>query len=127
MNAVVQVLRTVRELLAEPRRWVQGRWLAHRDRYGAILQPTGASGARPANCWCLSEAISRAIVMNHEDVGPVTFTELRSSTEQELLTTLDADERYPAVYVFNDAKKTAHADVIELLDKTLARLAPEAA
>jgi hypothetical protein len=121
LSQVVAVLRAVRERLDDPRAWVQGHWAARRDGRGVIL-PTAsalAQGLGP-NCFCLGEAINRALIKL--DVG-AAFTVLRSDVEGELLDELRGrGVHVNAVYLWNDARSTAHADVIELLETTISRL-----
>lgn len=128
---VVQCLRTVRELLADPRRWVKGFWSAHRDARGVVHSIAAGDYTLRANCWCLGQAITNAVLMNTGGIEAGrrqttsdyvrTFSELRSDVERELLADLDST-RWPVAYLFNDDTETSHADVITLLDKTLARL-----
>lgn len=109
--SVLAVLQDVRERLADPKRWLQG-------------APTGIRGrGRKVNCWCLSEAIN--IALTESPQSGLTWTELRSEVERELLTTLDAtvpSHKYVAVYQYNDDLDVEHPHVLALLDITLSRL-----
>jgi hypothetical protein len=121
VSSVVAVLKDVRQRLDSPRAWVQGHWCAYRDDRG-VVHPYNHDLAliRRPNCVCLSEAISRALIKL--DVG-AEFTVLRSAVEGELLDTLrEKGVHVNAVYLWNDDKTTAHADVISLLEVTLRRL-----
>jgi len=120
---VVTALRAVRERLATPRAWLQGLWCGRRDAKGHVTELTTRGEFNNANCWCLSEAVSIAVGKELDAAGLVKFTELRSDVEMELLNTLGERGIWvPAVYQWNDRKTTSHADVIGLLDDTLARL-----
>jgi hypothetical protein len=114
----VAVLRDVRERLADPRRWLQGRWCAYLTASG---QRKPVPEHKLANCWCLGGAITVSIASAIIRPGMATFTELRSDVERELLETLG--EPLPAIYMFNDRPSTSHADVLELIDRTIERLA----
>lgn len=131
MSLTIQCIRTTRELLADPRRWVKGFWSAHRDAHGVVRPLESGNYAIRSNCWCLSQAITNAVLMNTGPSGNgvtqttaldvSTFAELRSDVERELLETLGNANRWPVVYLFNDADETSHADVLGLLDRTLLR------
>lgn len=124
MNQVVTILRTARELLADPRDWLKGVWRGVRED-GQVI---AVSALVPAACFCLGGAISEAINRLPTPVGPVTWTELRSDAERALLETLAIDGvSVPAMYLWNDSRERSHRDVIELIDKTIQRLAPAAA
>lgn len=138
MSQVLAVLQAVRARLAHPRSWVKFHWSAHRDEYGAVHR-LEANDSRPANCWCLGQAITLAIL---ELSGPsgggsqttgadvVRFTELRSDVERVLLQMLedlgivdrDTGRPFPAVYVWQDRPSVSHTDLLGLLDRTLYRL-----
>lgn len=134
MTTVAQILHSVRARLTDPRHWLQGNAFGVRRADGRII-PGWAPGARPAeaNCFCLSEAITRAL---DNLVGPgVSWTELRSDVELALLQTIDELDLHPswapqvrccAAYQFNDDLKTSHAAVLDVIERTLQRL-PEAA
>lgn len=127
-SQVIPVLRAVRDRLSDPRAWLQGVWRGRRDAKGNVIMLTTRGELNQADCWCLSEAISIAVGKSLDVAGKVKFTELRSDVEMELLNTLGTRGVWvAAVYVWNDDKKTSHADVLDLIDKTLQRLAPEAA
>lgn len=113
--SVQAVLVAVRERLSEPKRWLKGRAIGYRD--GREV------------CWCLSEAITRAVdsyVMAAPAVTAprLTWTELRSDVERELLTTLEMRgiTGFTACYQVNDAEETTHEDLLGWIDETLARL-----
>lgn len=128
MNPVVPILLAVRARLADPTRWLQGAPFGTRDRRGEMR----LFGSGPSNCWCLSEAITLAVsgAVGHggyacSDGQRVTWTELRSEVERQLMPSLDVlapGHEWTAVYQFNDYSKTTHADVVRLVDVTIERL-----
>jgi hypothetical protein len=127
VSQVVAAVRGVRERLTDPRAWVQREWAAYRDQNGVVHKLySGLALVNKPNCFCLGEMITRVLI--HSQVG-AAFTELRSDVERELLTTLELGAEKPpaAIYLWNDARTTSHADVLALLDKTIERLAPKAA
>lgn len=120
---VITALQAVRERLANPRAWLQGVWCGRRDAKGHVTMLTTRGEINNANCWCLSEAISIAVGKTLDAKGLVQYTELRSDVEMELLNTLGALGIWvPAVHQWNDRPTTSHADVLGLVDATLARL-----
>lgn len=133
MSAVVTVLRAVRERLSDPRRWVKYHWSAFRDELGCVHR-LEVDDKRRANCWCLGQAITHAAYAHTTSSGSasadtVRVTELRSDVERVLLETLDefgvvdsAGKAFPAIYLYQDRPEVSHADVIFLLERTLARL-----
>jgi hypothetical protein len=118
-DLILKSLRTVRELLSDPRRWVQGGWSAHRDGRGVVHRPDPDAG-KPSNCWCLGQAINNAVFMNGGPGAAVRFTDLRTAVDRELALTL-GDEAL-VIYQWNDRPKTSHAAVLRVLDETVARL-----
>lgn len=121
MSSVIAVLKDVRQRLADPRAWLQGLPFGYRDANG-VLDSRNLATLKRHNCWCLGEALTLGV---NEALGQWPkngWTELRSDVEMQLLLTLGEGDRYAAAYQFNDAKTTAHADVLALLDATLQRL-----
>ncbi len=135
MSHVVTILRAARERIADPHRWVQGTYAGIRTPKGQVIPFYQHRDMARANCWCLGEAINIALTNLQPNMGDVAWTELRSDVERELLTTLDelgivdgSGRRYAAIYQYNDDfQRTSHADVLNAVDKTIQRLAPEAA
>lgn len=130
MSDVVPVLQAARARLSGPRAWVKYHWSAYRDEHG-IVHRLEANDKKSANCWCLGEAITLAVYDNMAPRGTMrAVADLRSDAERELLTTLermgDVDpvtgRPFPAVYLWQDRPTVSHADVVGLLDATLARL-----
>ena len=123
MSAIVPVLQAVRERLANPRAWVQSIWCGRRDDRGHVIMLTTRGELNRADCWCLSEAISITVGKTLDSKGLVKYTELRSDVEMALLNELGRRGVWvPAVYTWNDLKTTSHADVLGLLDATMAAL-----
>lgn len=118
MSAILSALRTARELLTDPRRWVQGHWMAHRDSRGNVWKLDERHG-RQGNCMCASQAITQALLMNGALTG-----ENREACELELLATIKerTGHAFVNVYEANDHAGTSHADVVSWLDGTVARL-----
>jgi hypothetical protein len=124
---VVAALRNARARIEHPRRWVQGYWQAHRDDHGVLRRPQPLIGLQ-ANCWCLGQALSLAVIeaLGQQSFG-VAHAELRSDCERELLTTLGTGPEpvnVPAIYIWQDAGNVSHADVLRCVDGTIQRLAP---
>jgi hypothetical protein len=119
---VVAVLLDVEKRLASPPAWLQGRRAGYRDRDGNVFFQPGPGRPQRFNCFCLSEAITLGVT-NVAARGTVNaWTELRSDVERELLTTLDAGDRWPCIAHFNDSSSTSFQDVVDLLKRTLSRL-----
>jgi hypothetical protein len=135
VNPVVTILRAVRDRLSDPRRWIQGTYAGIRTPQGTVIPFWQHRDFGRATCWCLGQAITLALNDIAASLGDLAWTELRSDVEREVLTTLDelgavdgSGARYGALCRFNDDfQRTSHADVLNAIDKTLERLAPEAA
>jgi hypothetical protein len=98
---MLENLKKVRELLANPEHWYQ-HWYAD----------TGNPHNEDAMCFCPAGAYLRVIGKDNHD---------QDAAEQEFAKALgftDASE----LFAWNDEKLRTHADVLELLDRTIAKL-----
>lgn len=98
----VEVLRGARRLLSDEKRWTKGG--CARDKDGHWVH----SGSRSAVCWCLGGAVFRA----EEDVIAMMGA----------LDALEAEAGQSPIGVWNDAPERTHAEVVELLDRVIAKL-----
>jgi hypothetical protein len=103
MSDAVEVLRAVRELLAESEAWCQGAWA--RDGRG---RPVGSTRAN-AVAWCLVGALAK--VRDPSSRGRKRLVEMLD----EML-----DEMFPvSLPAWNDAPGRTHAEVLALLDAAI--------
>lgn len=96
-------LKAVKEKINTPEKWTKGMYA--RDIYG---NDAGLSG-RDAVCWCLSGAIMACY-------PPSSI--LRNPVEKAIIAAA-AKKGYMSSYLFNDAKKTTHEDVMKFLDELI--------
>ncbi len=113
---VLSALRTARELIATPARWVQGHWMAHRDARGNVWK---LNGRALGNCLCASQAITQALVMH----GALT-AENRSECERVVLEVAEKAtwRTWPALYQLNDDSGTSHRAMLGWFDGAIAGL-----
>ncbi|PBA23482.1 hypothetical protein CKJ66_28340 [Mycobacterium avium] len=99
--SVIDILKGARDILSDPHRWHQGdTWRA--DRTGV----------------CLRGACMLAAGLKH----PLVVDTPETRTYYQALIELRERAGTANVEEFNDADSTVHADVLELVDKTLADL-----
>lgn len=127
MTAVATLLSILDDTLtrlASPRAWLQGHYQGHRDRGGALIA-THILGPRPANCFCLTRAITLAVDGLE---GETHRAQVRADVEREILESIEVatGRRWTALYRFNDSESTSYADVIGALKATRERLADHA-
>lgn len=118
-QTTVPVLRAMRDLLSNPDAWTQG--VLARDFIGSEIEPL----ADEARCWCLIGAICK---VGHVSIGyghPAydelldTLRERDEAAQLVIAAEMDIEDLVP---VYNDAQDTTHADVLALIDATIARL-----
>lgn len=115
---VVAVLRAVRARIGDPRRWVQGMWRGHRDARGVVVGMWAIRDLHVANCWCLDGAINTEMDLIYSQER-VVWTELRQAVAEAIHGTIGLDV---SISSWNDDRERSHADVVAMLDATLARL-----
>jgi hypothetical protein len=111
--ATLAALRAIRSVVSDPSRWCQG--AAAKNADGQRVSP----GVPSAVCHCLMGLIGQiqppAVSIAVEDELIVTFGPPPPDT-------LDGSD----VAAWNDADGRTHADVLEAIDKTIARMGAEA-
>lgn len=106
--APLEILRGTRELLSDPSRWTTG--AEERNAAGETSDDAGPEHFVPV-CWCVLGATGQV-----GGFGPSLFA------DDELRNTLRAETHFSCLDTFNDAPETTHADVLSLIDRTIARL-----
>jgi len=104
VSQLLDDLKAVRDLLAVPERWTQE--ARARTATGDKVDPENPA----ACCWCISGAVSR--VATGEE-NSTRFYTIRNAIRRQI-----KGERLVALW--NDDRHRTHADVIALLDKTIA-------
>ena len=105
MNTL-DVLREVRKLIAEPERWTKGVYARPRDSTGSVNIRN-----KRAHCFCLAGALYRAInVTPGENYGVIGYARALGFQDEGKLTD------------WNDNPERTHADILDLLDRTIAKL-----
>jgi hypothetical protein len=102
MTEIVEVLKKARGLISDPKHWTQGTFA--KDAYGREVDPEDDQ----AICFCAIGAIHAAAGGMNEDCGRAIW-DLRIRTPER------------SVSEFNDHR--SHAEVLELFDDAIARLA----
>jgi hypothetical protein len=119
-NQTLPVLKQVRELLSNPRRWTKE--AAARSAEGYPLDAT-ASGAV---CWCLFGAVAHytgTLRYVRQDVLNALAATLNYSHDSDAWPIVEFnDGEYTTHAEFNDLPTTTHSDVLNLIDRTIARL-----
>jgi hypothetical protein len=105
MTPTLNILRDARTLLDSHEKWTKGAFARDSDGRAVCYDSVSAC------CWCLEGAVAYA-----EGVGVRTHT---NSALYELSRDLPARE---SIYTFNDQSSRTHAEVLALLDTTIARL-----
>lgn len=123
VERAVAVLDAVRDVLSNPERWAKGR-LAASDDQTSLYTATDPD----ATCWCLMGAVGR--VTNRAHAWLIDKEPAYDALTETLLMRGFATEGFAAegfapcelVSVFNDDAETTHAQVLSLIDDTIARL-----
>lgn len=106
MNTL-EVLKGVRHLLENPRNWTQR--TPARDIKGL---PVHAVSKR-AVCWCTIGAVHKVVGKDYREFFPSMHTDVLRAIRDVL------PDPYDSVAEFNNS--TQHADVIQLLDRAIAK------
>lgn len=109
---MIDILKRVRKLLSEPSRWSKKGNFA-RDENG---HPVAAT-AEDAVCWCILGAVMHECECGLFDRSPggSMFYRIIGKMEEEL----GIEESGTSLPYWNDIKNTAHADVLNLLDRMI--------
>jgi hypothetical protein len=116
----LEALKGAREILAEESRWIKGRMRGYRYPDGSVGMP----GQRQPNCFCLAGAIHEA-----GGIGSIVSMAAVSSLSQVIYPTiqpLSYTEVEDNVIGFNDQPEREHAQVLAILDRTIAKWEAEA-
>ena len=110
MATTIEVLKAARELIADESRWTQD--VLARDASGNEVEPDHQS----AVCWCVEGAVERAVVIGGEEAA-------RGDRIYHAVMALR--DGVPGIGMltvagFNDTSE--HSDVLDLFDRTIARL-----
>lgn len=109
----LDVLQAVRDRLREPQDWTQGAWA--RDNFG---KPVGVFHLG-AVCWCLDGALGLAC---ESFVGRDSAVRELARTNSMLVDDYTDASLLAWVRRWNDDPDRTHAEVIDLIDRTMARL-----
>ena len=109
MSKALELVKGVRELLAEPRAWTRG--ACARDPQGNIV-----GGLDPnAVCWCLSGALER--VRSHKNWQYSSQVEARTAAINAMRGVMRTD-----IITFNDRVASGHEGILTMLDKVVEEL-----
>lgn len=100
---LVDTLRNVRDLLAQPGRWTQGTRAC--NRWGVAVEFDSPT----AHCWCLMGAIAKL----SPDFGEAIVVTRAIET--------CLPDGFKTIVRFNDDRDTTQFEVVMVLDKTIAR------
>lgn len=103
----LEVVRSVRQLLSDERRWTKGWWAKDWSGKDVPVQ------SKRACCWCLSGAVRRACAdLNLDDTNDL-INKFSLLIEHR---TMGVHCSLPS---FNDSPATTHADILAFLDEVL--------
>ena len=105
----LDVLKAARELISDPAKWTKGGYAFAGEAPTDIKDPA-------ATCFCTLGAVARVSDLSTSDVvGEQLLITLGGDPEFEDATIVVGDE-------WNDDPKRTHAEVLDLFDRTIARL-----
>lgn len=114
MSRVKTIVEGARNILADPARWIKGAQAT--DASGEII---GSSSSR-AVCFCLMGAINRSAYDLFNDQGFMIRLDLAEQALDAVRDSIPIGSGF--IPSFNDRRSTTHADVLDVLDRTIARL-----